>query len=247
MPKQIKEPLKSYVDINNVYEIGVDECARGPLFGRLYVAATILPKCDSFSHSEMKDSKKIHSMKKMRELSDYIKENSIAWHIHYIESDIIDKINIRQAVLQGMRECIRQVLLKVASNGKNTLLVIDGNDFTPYTVFDETTETICEIPHITVEKGDNTYSFIAASSILAKNAHDEYILELCERFPELKHRYNLHENVGYGTAKHLAGIKEHGITQWHRKTFGCCKNAVYNPLYNPVENSQPEDKIDSNV
>jgi ribonuclease HII len=243
MPKQIKEPLKSYVDMNNVYEIGVDECARGPLFGRLYVAATILPKCDSFSHSEMKDSKKIHSMKKMRELSDYIKENSIAWHIHYIESDIIDKINIRQAVLQGMRECIRQVLLKVASDGKNTLLVIDGNDFTSYTVFDETTETICEIPHITVEKGDNTYSFIAASSILAKNAHDEYILELCERFPELKHRYNLHENVGYGTAKHLAGIKEHGITQWHRKTFGCCKNAVYNP----VENSQPEDKIDLNV
>jgi ribonuclease HII len=243
MPKQIKEPLKSYVDMNNVYEIGVDECARGPLFGRLYVAATILPKCDSFSHSEMKDSKKIHSMKKMRELSDYIKENSIAWHIHYIESDIIDKINIRQAVLQGMRECIRQVLLKVASDGKNTLLVIDGNDFTPYTIFDEITETICEIPHITVEKGDNTYSFIAASSILAKNAHDEYILELCERFPELKCRYNLHENVGYGTAKHLAGIKEHGITQWHRKTFGCCKNAVYNP----VENSQPEDKIDSNV
>jgi ribonuclease HII len=234
MPKKEVEPLQQYVDINNTYEIGVDECARGPLFGRLYVAATILPKGDSFLHSEMKDSKKIHSMKKMRELSEYIKENSTAWHIHYIEADIIDKINIRQAVLQGMRECIKQVLLKVGSDGKDTLLVIDGNDFTPYTIFDQTTETITEIPHITVEKGDNTYSFIAAASILAKNAHDEYILELCEEYPELKTRYNLHENVGYGTAKHLAGIKEHGITQWHRKTFGCCKTALYNPMDNPI-------------
>jgi ribonuclease HII len=186
----------------------------------------------------MKDSKKIHSMKKMRELSDYIKEHSIAWHIHYIEPEIIDKINIRQAVLQGMRECIKQVLLKVASDGKNTLLVIDGNDFTPYTTFDQTTETITAIPHITVEKGDNTYSFIAAASILAKNAHDEYILELCEEYPELKTRYNLHENVGYGTAKHLAGIKEHGITQWHRKTFGCCKTSTYNPVIPIVVETQ---------
>ena len=116
MPKKEVEPLQPYFDINNVYEIGVDECARGPLFGRLYVAAAILPKDNSFSHSEMKDSKKIHSMKKMRELSDYIKANSTAWYIHYIEPDVIDKINIRQAVLQGMRECIKQVLLKVLKN-----------------------------------------------------------------------------------------------------------------------------------
>jgi ribonuclease HII len=129
-----------------------------------------------------------------------------------------------------MRECIRQVLMKTDPSGKDTMLVIDGNDFLPYTVFDEDSETLREVPHITIEKGDNTYSFIAAASILAKNAHDEYILQLCEEYPELKTRYNLHENVGYGTAKHLAGIREHGITQWHRKTFGSCKNAVYSPL-----------------
>ena len=70
MTKCIKSKisLQPYFDIHNKYEIGIDECARGPLFGRLYVAATILPKDDSFCHSEMKDSKKIHSMKKMREL-----------------------------------------------------------------------------------------------------------------------------------------------------------------------------------
>lgn len=214
-------------DAANRYEIGVDECARGPMFGRLYVAAVILPKDDSFRHELMKDSKKIKSKKKMRELSDYIKEKSIAWHIHFIEADVIDEINIRQAVFRGMRECIRRVLPDL---GRETLLVIDGNDFMPYTVFDEATETLREIPHVTVEKGDGTYSFIAAASILAKNAHDDYILELCEQYPVLKTRYSLHENVGYGTKKHMDGIKEHGITQWHRKTFGACKTAEYSPV-----------------
>ena len=214
-------------DVTNRYEIGVDECARGPMFGRLYVAAVILPKDDSFRHELMKDSKKIKSKKKMRELSDYIKEKSIAWHIHFIEADVIDEINIRQAVFRGMRECIRRVLPDL---GRETLLVIDGNDFMPYTVFDEATETLREIPHVTVEKGDGTYSFIAAASILAKNAHDDYILELCEQYPVLKTRYSLHENVGYGTKKHMDGIKEHGITQWHRKTFGACKIAEYSPV-----------------
>ena len=212
---------------DNRYEIGVDECARGPMFGRLYVAAVILPKDDSFRHELMKDSKKIKSKQKMRELSDYIKRDAIAWHIHFIEADVIDEINIRQAVFRGMRECIRRVLPDL---GRETLLVIDGNDFMPYTVFDEATETLREIPHVTVEKGDGTYSFIAAASILAKNAHDDYIFELCEQYPVLKTRYSLHENVGYGTKKHMDGIKEHGITQWHRKTFGAWKIAEYSPV-----------------
>jgi ribonuclease HII len=215
-------------DESNKYEIGVDECARGPMFGRLYVAAAILPKDNSFRHELMKDSKKIKSKVKMRELSDYIKQHAIAWHIHFIEASVIDEINIRQAVLRGMRESIKQVMLKIRS--EDVMLVVDGNDFPPYTIFDNETETLREIPSVTVEKGDGTYSFIAAASILAKNAHDEYILELCEQYPLLKTRYSLHENVGYGTAKHLTGIKNFGVTQWHRKTFGVCKNSEYAPI-----------------
>ncbi len=212
--------LLSFYDAANQYEIGVDECARGPMFGRLYVAATILPKHDIFHHDWMKDSKKIKSKKKMGELSDYIKHHAIAWHIHYIEADVIDDINIRQAVLRGMRECISQVLAKIGNPmGVGTLLVIDGNDFTPFVVVNDKCE-LQEIPHITCEKGDGTYSFIAAASILAKHAHDTYILELCEKYPILKTRYSLHTNMGYGTALHMAGIREFGITQWHRKSFG---------------------------
>jgi ribonuclease HII len=215
-------------DPSNLHEVGVDECARGPMFGRLYTAAVILPKDESFRHDWMKDSKKIKSRTKMRELADYIKEHAIAWHIEFAEASLIDEINIRQAVLRSMRESIRQVLQKISSDG--VMLVVDGNDFPPYMVFDDTTETLREIPSVTVEKGDGTYSFIAAASILAKNAHDEYILDLCEQHPLLKTRYSLHENVGYGTAKHMAGIKIYGITQWHRKSFGACKTAEYSPI-----------------
>jgi ribonuclease HII len=198
------------------------------MFGRLYTAAVILPKDESFRHDWMKDSKKIKSRTKMRELADYIKEHAIAWHIEFAEASLIDEINIRQAVLRSMRESIRQVLQKTSSDG--VMLVVDGNDFPPYMVFDDTTETLREIPSVTVEKGDGTYSFIAAASILAKNAHDEYILDLCEQYPLLKTRYSLHENVGYGTAKHMAGIREHGITQWHRRSFGACKTATLNNI-----------------
>ena len=166
----------------------------------------------------------------MRELSDYIKEHAIAWHIHFIEADVIDEINIRQAVLRGMKECIKQVLLKVDTTAKNTFIVIDGNYFTGYTVFDNDTQMIREVPHTTVEQGDGKYTFIAAASILAKNAHDEYILDLCEKHPELIERYGLDTNVGYGTKKHLEGIVEHGITQWHRKTYARCKTAKFAPL-----------------
>lgn len=225
-----KISLARIYDPSNNFEMGIDECARGPLFGRLYVAATILPKNEDFKHDEMKDSKKIKSRKKMRELSDYIKENAIAWHIHYIEAEVIDEINIRQAVLRGMRECITSVLSKVDTTATKTFIVIDGNDFTGYTVFDDETQLIRAVPHATVEQGDGKYTFIAAASILAKNAHDEYILELCEEYPLLIERYGLNTNVGYGTKKHLEGIEKHGITQWHRKTYARCKEATYSSL-----------------
>lgn len=206
----------------NQYEIGVDECARGPMFGRLYTAAVILPKDTTFHHEKMKDSKKIKSRNVMKELSNYIKENAIAWHIDFVEPEEIDKINIRQAVLKSMRESITNVINKIESD--DVFLVVDGNDFMPYYKKDTL------IQHQCVEKGDNTYSFIAAASILAKCAHDEYILEICEQHPELQERYHLKENVGYGTKLHMEGIKTHGITQWHRKTYGICKTAKYSPI-----------------
>ena len=75
-----------------------------------------------------------------------------------------------------------------------------------------------------IQGGDNKYTSIAAASILAKVERDKYIEELCVLNPELIEKYGIDSNKGYGAKKHMDGIKEYGITKWHRKTFGICKD-----------------------
>ena len=226
--------LNAFFREENKWEIGVDEAGRGPLFGRLYVAATVLPKND-FRHEWMKDSKRFSSQKKIREVAEYIKSNAIAWTVRYAEADIIDEINIRQAVLKTMRECCRDLVEKIqsiynatANDIKNGMcLIVDGNDFPAYTIFDPESETLVEIASQTVEGGDNLYTCIAAASILAKVARDDYIADLCYKHPMLVELYGIDKNKGYGTAEHLRGIREHGITEWHRRSYGPCKNVPH--------------------
>ena len=237
-PTQLLE--LTYSDTNK-YEIGLDEVARGPLFGRLYVSAVVLPKDGSFDGTNVKDSKKFSSKKKIREVAEYIKQHALVWHIHYIENDVIDEINILQSVYNAMHECIRHCMLKLKEIEKNDelildqpyyenkyMMIVDGDSFKPYCIYNETTQTIEQIPHTTIEKGDSKYMAIAAASIIAKVEHDEYISKLCIQYPELNEKYKLNNNVGYGTKQHLDGIREHGITQWHRKTYGPCKTAQLN-------------------
>lgn len=228
-----KIPLNHILDNSHLFEIGVDECARGPMFGRLYVAAVVLNS--EFDHGKMCDSKKIHSIQKMRILSDYIQQNATAWHIEYIEESVIDEINIRQSVLLGMRTAIGKVLENMCENNseylsniENIFIMIDGNDFSDFSWNGR------NIPHETYEKGDGRFSNIAAASILAKCAHDKYILDLCIKHPELNDRYDLSNNMGYGTKKHMEGIQKYGITQWHRRSFGCCKTATINPILDDI-------------
>jgi len=208
----------------NKIEIGVDEAGRGPLFGRLYVAGVVLPK--DCKHDLMKDSKRFSSEKKIREVAEYIKQHAVAWTVQYAESDVIDEINIRQAVLRTMRECCRDIIDKTNRSPASYRLLIDGNDFPPYTMFDPTTETLVGVESHTVEGGDNQYTCIAAASILAKVARDDWIGELCLKHPVLKEWYGIDKNKGYGTAEHMRGIKERGITCWHRRSYGPCKTAT---------------------
>jgi len=215
--------LTRFDTTTNQFEIGIDEAGRGPLFGRLYVSAVILPNDSSFRHEDMKDSKKFHSKKKIQKVAEYIKSNSKAWSVQYIESSVIDEINIRQAVFRGMHECIRELITKIGDENKNNiLLLVDGNDFKPFTYYDEDAEEIRSLRHETVEKGDNKYTCIAAASILAKVARDQYIAELCEKNTELSEKYGINTNMGYGTKAHMDGIKQYGITEWHRKSFAPC-------------------------
>jgi ribonuclease HII len=219
-----QEPLlKYYLENPYISEIGVDEVGRGPLFGRVYTAAVILPKDDSFDHSMMKDSKKFHSKQKIQEVAEYIKEHAIAWAVSYEDEKTVDEINILQATQKSMHTCITQVIKHTSRQPDLIQLLIDGNYFNAYMPYNNSKKKFEQINHVCIEGGDNKYSCIAAASILAKVARDAYIEELCAEHPELAEHYNINNNKGYGAKKHLDGIKEHGITQWHRKTFGICK------------------------
>lgn len=221
----------------NLHEIGIDEAGRGPLFGRLYVAAVVLPKDRPFYHKDIKDSKKIKSRKKMGLVAEYIKTNALVYSIQFIEHHEIDRINIRQAVFKAAHLCIKSIVQQLDSTDtvpietKNRFFILmDGNDFIPYLDFDKEANRMISIPHDTIEKGDDKYMAIAAASILAKDSRDTYIEELCKEYPDLSSRYGLEKNMGYGTKRHLDGILEHGICQWHRQTYGRCNTATLNPI-----------------
>ena len=210
--------IKKFSDDYEV-EIGVDEVGRGPMFGRVYSAAVILPQNDSFKYELLKDSKKFTSKKKLEETAQYIKDNCISYSFSFCEHSVIDNINIRQATHKAMNDAIR----KIIDFNKNNIILIDGRDFKPITYLDN--YIIKEVPVKCIEGGDNKYCSIAAASIIAKVERDNYIYELCKLYPNLDTYYDLSKNKGYGTAKHMEGIKKYGISQWHRKTFGICSQS----------------------
>jgi ribonuclease HII len=237
-----------YHSDENIIEIGVDEVGRGPMFGRVYCAAVILPKNNDFQHNLIKDSKKFHSKKKINTISDYIKNNASEYVISYEDEKVIDKENIKAATYIAMHKAIKELLnnIKFFENlqnkpdnsnksdnlnksdkyyNKKFVILVDGNDFKPFTYLDLKEEIIKELHCKCIIGGDNKFTPIAAASILAKVARDKYIDDLCEKYPKLDEYYDLSKNKGYGTAKHMEGIKKYGITEQHRRSFGLCKNA----------------------
>ena len=190
-------------------EIGIDEAGRGPLFGRVYAGAVIWPP--NLTSPLIKDSKKL-SEKQLKLAYDFVINNAIAYSVAFSTEEEIDDINILQATMNAMHSAINKCLLVPDK------ILVDGNYFNDYYSKDGTL-----VDHQTITKGDDTYYSIAAASILAKKERDDYIYQVCEQNPELDERYNLRKNKGYGAKAHRDGITEHGISQFHRKTFGICK------------------------
>ena len=188
--------------------IGVDEAGRGPLFGRVYTAAVILP--DGFDLSLLKDSKKFTSEKKIKEVSDYIKKNA-SYCISYQDEYYIDKVNILNATIKSMQQSV--IGLLNTYDVSNVKIYVDGTQFKPCFYKDKW------LPYECVIKGDSLHKCISAASILAKVERDEYIRELCKENPELDERYGLLNNKGYGTKRHIEGIKTYGYCEYHRKSF----------------------------
>lgn len=227
VPRSIPPMLKRFHHIDNTkYELCIDEAGRGCLFGRVYIACVVLPKDPNlFSGKDIKDSKKFSSKRKIKEVSDYIKQHALTYYIAHVDEKVIDQINILQAVMRGMHDCIKQTVHNLETSIQDCFALIDGNYFTPYISYCDKQETFVEMQHVTVEQGDAKYIGIAAASILAKTARDDYVLEMCKENPELVNNYCLDKNMGYGTKQHLDGIRNYGVTKWHRRTFGICRDA----------------------
>ena len=165
----------------------------------------------------IKDSKKFTSKKKLKQVEEYIKENSIYWGIAFEDEKIIDKINIRSATFKSMQAAAKDVIKQIPDDVDYSLM-IDGNAFKPMMIFKD--GQIKQVDYECIVGGDDLHKNIAAASILAKVARDEYIEDMCEKHPELIERYDLAKNKGYGTKKHMDGLRKFGRSEWHRQTFG---------------------------
>jgi len=180
-------------------EAGCDEAGRGCLAGPVFAASVILPA--GFRHPLLNDSKQV-SEEDREKLRPVIERKAIAWAVGIVDHIEIDRINILKASFKAMHLAIDQLPTRPG------LLLIDGHIFAPY----------FGIVHQCVIGGDAIYASIAAASILAKTHRDEYMRRIHEEHPH----YGWQENKGYGTKHHRDQIREHGLSPYHRKTFGIC-------------------------
>ncbi len=186
------------------FVIGTDEAGRGPGAGPVFAAAVVFTNFDDElieKLSQLNDSKKL-TEKKREFLYEIIIENAI-YSIKQASVEEIDKKNILNASLDTMKSAVCEVLQKLKTD--NAKILVDGNK--KIRNFDAPMETVI--------KGDAKSASIAAASILAKVSRDRFMLELDKQFPQ----YHWAKNKGYLSAEHIAAIKTHGPTVWHRKKF----------------------------
>lgn len=203
----MKEYEYSYAAAGRI--CGVDEAGRGPLAGPVVAGAVILPEnCEILF---LNDSKKL-TAKRRAELFLEITEKAVAWGIGVAAPEVIDRINILQATYQAMRQAIAQLTEK-PDLLLNDAVTIPGTD----------------IDQIPIIKGDAKSVSIAAASILAKVTRDRMMAEYDMLFPE----YGFARHKGYGTAVHMAAIRQYGPCPIHRRTF----------LKKIIENEEQWEKI----
>ena len=178
------------------YICGIDEAGRGPLAGPVVVAGVIMPK-DSMIEG-VNDSKKV-SEKKREKLYDIIIEEAISYSVAIIGQDVIDNINILNATKQGVTTVVEEL------DVKPNLILVDAL----------TNIDTKGIPYDSIIKGDAKCYNISAASIIAKVTRDRIMREWDKVYPQ----YGFINHKGYGTAKHIAALKEYGPCPIHRRTF----------------------------
>jgi len=190
-------------------EAGVDEAGRGPLWGPLYAAAVIWPGEMTEGQRKIapliKDSKKV-SAKRRITLSQQIKNYALSWGIGIVTAKEIDEL--------GMTKANQLAFERALSNLSVTpeRIIIDGC----LSIYNAPWGLT---PQVVEPEADGKYLPVAAASILAKVAHDEWVTQFCELNQNISKRYDLLNCKGYGTKKHREGILEFGIHDLHRRLF----------------------------
>lgn len=205
--------LKSYHLTSDSLEICVDEAGRGSLAFPVFVGAVVL-KPGIPVPPELKDSKKMTKPRKAK-MRQWIEQNALYWSVKSVDNTRIDEIDILNATFEGMQAAIADVMEQMKPR-KPDCILIDGNRFVANSPY----------PVELVVKGDSIYAGIAAASVLAKEYHDEYIMQAIEENPMLDVLYDLSHNNAYGSPRHLQGIREYGPSPFHRMSFGCCKDGI---------------------
>lgn len=185
------------------YIVGIDEAGRGPLAGPVVTAAAVL--CLDDIIDGVNDSKKL-SEKKRDSLFKEIYAKAIYKKAVAVSEDAIEKLNIRNATIRGMEEC-----LTGWNHLEESIVLIDG---------DLILKTIPLDMQQAVVKGDAKSASIAAASILAKVSRDQ----MMKRFSKLYPQYHFEKHKGYGTKDHIELIGQYGLSPIHRVSF--CKKFV---------------------
>jgi len=186
---------------------GVDEAGRGPLAGPVVAAAAILPShwVDAGLPDELaglNDSKKLTETQREKYFEFLTHCAEIEFAIAQVNATVIDEINILQATHRAMNEALAQL-----------------NPLPPHALVDGKPVKTLRVPQTAIVKGDSRSYSIAAASVLAKVTRDWLMLEYHAQFP----KYGFAEHKGYGTAKHLAAIEQHGPCAIHRMSFAPLK------------------------
>lgn len=174
---------------------GVDEAGRGPLAGPVVAAAVILD--DLHPIAGLADSKKLTAARR-EALFDEIRARALCFSIAEASVEEIDRLNILQATLLAMRRAVLGLRLKPK------MVLVDGNRL-----------PTLDIPAEAIVKGDALVPAISAASILAKVHRDRWCVQVDEQYPQ----YGFAGHKGYGTAVHMAALREHGACIHHRRSF----------------------------
>ena len=179
---------------------GVDEVGKGALFGPVFAGAVILSKENELKllRKGLKDSKKLNSRQR-KQLVPLIKENSISWALGQASAREIDNFGIRNATERAMIRALEKF------SSPPDLILVDG--ILPIRFWPGKQQTKV--------RGESHFPSIAAASVLAKEARDEVIRRLANKYP----LYRLERNKGYGTEVHRTNLIKLGATKLHRKSF----------------------------